>query len=141
MPYEEVIIDLDKPRTPEYLAVNPRGKVPAIKYGNKIITESAVIAQFLADLYPPHLLPPSNSPEGALKRADIAFFVDAYFENVQKHLAKLTSAKTDAEVDEAVAQTHAGIVKEVEPLLKDAKPFFGGSDHLTLAEVRHWLPL
>jgi glutathione S-transferase len=26
--------------------------------------------------------------------------------------------------------------KEIEPLLKDAKPFFGGSDKITLAEVR-----
>ena len=34
-------------------------------------------------------------------------------------------------VDEFVAV----VSKEVEPLLKDASPFFGGSEKLTLAEV------
>ncbi len=29
----------------------------------------------------------------------------------------------------------AAAVKELEPLLQDAKPFFGGSDKITLAEV------
>ena len=32
------------------------------------------------------------------------------------------------------------VVKEVEPLLQDAKPFFGGSERLTLAEVSATFP-
>jgi glutathione S-transferase len=39
-------------RTPEYLAVNPMGKVPALKHGEAIITESAAICCYLADAFP-----------------------------------------------------------------------------------------
>jgi glutathione S-transferase len=36
---------------PEYLAVNPMGKVPAIKHDDAIITEQVAIYIYLADLY------------------------------------------------------------------------------------------
>ncbi|AEO61124.1 hypothetical protein MYCTH_2310989 [Thermothelomyces thermophilus ATCC 42464] len=135
IPYEEVIIDLTKPRTPEYLQINPRGLVPALSYNGEIITESAIVAQFLADRYPSHLVPPSDAPGGALRRARIAFFVDAYFSKVFNVLLGLNSAKTE-EAQKAVAEKVVeGLLKEVEPLLADANPFFGGSDKLTLAEV------
>jgi hypothetical protein len=47
-------------------------------------------------------------------------------------------AKTDAERDDIAEKVVANLVKEVEPLLADASPFFGGSDKLTLAEVRRY---
>jgi glutathione S-transferase len=47
-------------------------------------------------------------------------------------------AKTAEESEEAEKAALAGAVKEVEPLLADAGPFFGGSDKLTLAEVSHF---
>jgi glutathione S-transferase len=135
IPFKEEIIDLDKPRTPEYLAINPRGLVPSISYNGEIVCESAIVAWLLADAYPSHLAPPSNAPGGGLKRARIAFFVDAYFSKFQSGLFKIFGAKTDEEarpvIDAAVQQA----VKELEPLLKDANPFFGGSNQLTMAEV------
>jgi glutathione S-transferase len=39
-------------RKPEYLAINPMGKVPALKHGEAIITEQVAIYIYLADLYP-----------------------------------------------------------------------------------------
>lgn len=39
-------------RTPEYLAINPMGKVPALKHGDAVITESAAICCYLADEFP-----------------------------------------------------------------------------------------
>src|SRR5262249_16267203 len=39
-------------RTPEYLAVNPMGKVPALKHGDVVITEAAAICAYLADEFP-----------------------------------------------------------------------------------------
>lgn len=47
---------------------------------------------------------------------------------------KLLGATPD-EAGGVVETAIAALVKEVEPLLQDAKPFFGGSDRLTLAEV------
>jgi len=39
-------------RRPEYLAINPMGKVPALKHGETVITEQVAIYIYLADLYP-----------------------------------------------------------------------------------------
>ncbi|ERS95690.1 glutathione S-transferase [Sporothrix schenckii 1099-18] len=146
IPFEEVIIDLDRPRDPWYLEVNPRGLVPSIKYGDEIITESAVVAQFLADLHPDKapLVPTSTAAGGPLARARIAFFVDTYFTKVHSHVIKLGQAKTADEQAAAGDAIVAAAVKELEPLLAGgaksastpaAKPFFGGSERLTLAEV------
>ncbi|OOQ85466.1 putative glutathione S-transferase [Penicillium brasilianum] len=136
--YEEVTIDLSVPREPWYLEVNPRGLVPSLSYNGNIITESGIVAQFLADAHPSHLLPASGPAENALYRARLSFFVDAFFSKVIPHFFTSLRSTSDADRDAAVELLVAGIVKEVEPLLADTEgkgPFFGGSDKLTLAEV------
>jgi len=37
---------------PDYLAINPIGKVPALKHGDTVITEAAAICTYLADEFP-----------------------------------------------------------------------------------------
>ncbi len=37
---------------PDYLAVNPMGKVPALRHGDTVITEAAAICCYLADAFP-----------------------------------------------------------------------------------------
>ena len=39
-------------KAPGYLAVNPMGKVPAIKHGDTVVTEAAAICAYLADAFP-----------------------------------------------------------------------------------------
>ncbi|PSN60967.1 thioredoxin-like protein [Corynespora cassiicola Philippines] len=135
LPYEEVIIDLDKPREPWYLEVNPRGLVPTIKYNDEIIAESGIVSQFLADAYPSHLLPASGTPEAALTRARINFFVDTWFSKVGSYWYRILQIDS-VEDKEALSKEFIGLVaKEIEPLLKDANPFFGGSSKITLAEA------
>lgn len=83
LPFEEIIIDLDTPRPQWYLDINPRGLVPAIKYSvpgvmdEEIIYESGIVAQYLCDSFPSHVLPASKeTPTSALRRAKTNFFVD-----------------------------------------------------------------
>jgi glutathione S-transferase len=45
-------------RAPEYLAINPMGKVPAVKHGDILITEQVAVFLYLADLYPEAKLAP-----------------------------------------------------------------------------------
>jgi len=137
VPFEEVTIPLDRPRDPWYLEVNPRGLVPTIKLSDgTIIAESGIVGQYLADAYPSDLVPASNAPGAALTRAKINFFVDTFASKFNAHTMKVIwVAKTAEESEEAEKAALAGAVKEVEPLLADAGPFFGGSDKLTLAEV------
>lgn len=109
--------------------------MPSLSYDGVIITESGIVSQFLADAHESHLVPASNSKEGALKRAQINFFVDSYFSKANSFYFKAFSLGSDQELEDAAAGFVAAIVKEVEPLLADAAPFFGGSEKLTLAEV------
>ncbi|KAI6087705.1 glutathione S-transferase domain-containing protein [Hypoxylon rubiginosum] len=134
LPFEEEIIDLSVPRTPEYLKINPRGLVPSIEYNGEILTESAVISNFLADQYPSHLIPASDAPGGAFLRAKIAFFVDTFISKTTGHFFKAQWGKEE-EIETSVKEYVEAIVKEIEPLLANAAPFFNGSDKLTQAEV------
>ncbi|PVH98982.1 glutathione-S-transferas-like protein omega 1 [Periconia macrospinosa] len=136
--YEEVIIDLNSPRPQWYLDINPRGLVPSLNYNGQIITESAVVAQFLADAHPSHLVPNTGTVDGALKRARINFFVDTWFSKVGGawfQIAIKNSEDTKEERDKLVKDFLATVEKEIEPLLADAKPFFGGEEKVGLAEA------
>ncbi len=48
----------------EYLAINPMGKVPAIKHGNTVVTECAAICAYLADAFPEAGLAPPTHARG-----------------------------------------------------------------------------
>lgn len=51
--YEQCVIDFrrNEQLSPEYLAINPMGKVPAIRHGGVVVTETVAIFIYLADLF------------------------------------------------------------------------------------------
>ena len=53
-PYDIHLVSFKKGenRAPEYLAVNPMGKVPALRHGDVVVTEAAAICAYLADEFP-----------------------------------------------------------------------------------------
>jgi|SRR5690606_15682981 len=60
--YETKILDFDKRehKSPEYLAINPMGKVPAIVHRDVVVTEVAAICAYLADAFPEAGLAPER---------------------------------------------------------------------------------
>src|SRR5438874_9551314 len=50
-PYDIELMSLSKgdTRASAYLAINPMGKVPALKHGDIVVTEAAAICTYLAD--------------------------------------------------------------------------------------------
>jgi glutathione S-transferase len=66
-PYDIKLISLSNGDNmkPDYLAINPMGKVPALKHGDTIITELAAICTYLADEFPQAKL---NLPIGTPRR-------------------------------------------------------------------------
>jgi glutathione S-transferase len=66
-PYDLHVLDLAKEeqRAPDYLAINPMGKVPALQHGDAIVTEAAAICTYLADEFPHARL---NIPVGDPRR-------------------------------------------------------------------------
>jgi glutathione S-transferase len=63
-PYRTEVLDYaGTMKAPEYLAINPMGKVPALRHGNTVVTESAAICAYLADAFPAAgLAPPVTDP-------------------------------------------------------------------------------
>ena len=50
-------------KAPAYLAINPMGKVPALRHGDTVVTECAAICAYLADAFPEAgLAPPPADP-------------------------------------------------------------------------------
>lgn len=66
-PYEAKLISTAKgdQKTPEYLAINPRGKVPALRADNDVITENVAILTYLARRFPQADLLPKDPLEEA----------------------------------------------------------------------------
>jgi len=62
VPYRTEILEYDSSmKSAEYLAINPMGKVPAIRHGDAVVTEGAAICAYLADAFPEaKLAPPSG---------------------------------------------------------------------------------
>jgi glutathione S-transferase len=52
-PYRTELLDFGAPmKTPAYLAINPMGKVPAMRHGETVVTEGGAICAYLADAFP-----------------------------------------------------------------------------------------
>ncbi len=64
-PYETHLLDYSTTmKAPEYLAINPMGKVPAIRHGDTVVTECAAICAYLADAFPEAGLAPPLAARG-----------------------------------------------------------------------------
>jgi len=58
-PYKTEVMDYASTmKAPAYLAVNPMGKVPALRHGDTVVTETAAICAYLADAFPQAKLAP-----------------------------------------------------------------------------------
>jgi glutathione S-transferase len=63
-PYRTKIVEFGpEMKAPAYLAINPMGKVPAIRHGTAVVTECGAICAYLADAFPETgLAPPPGDP-------------------------------------------------------------------------------
>lgn len=61
LPYERVLTDISTgaQKAPEYLAINPMGKVPGLQDGDAALGEAAAICAYIADRYPETNLAPA----------------------------------------------------------------------------------
>jgi glutathione S-transferase len=60
-PYQVHLLDQKKSQQhePAYLAINPLGKVPALKHGDAVVTETVAIMLYLADAFPAAKMAPA----------------------------------------------------------------------------------
>lgn len=87
LPYEIVPVDLTKKeqKTPEYLKMNPYGKVPVLTDDSTVLYESLVINEYLDEKYPN----PPLMPKDLAKKAKARILVDygmAHFDSPYQKL-------------------------------------------------------
>jgi glutathione S-transferase len=80
-PYDLHVLNMQagEQRQPAFLAINPMGKVPAILYGDVLVTEQIAIYIFLADLFPQAgLAPDLNDPRRGPYLRWMAFYAACF---------------------------------------------------------------
>jgi glutathione S-transferase len=76
LPYERVLTDISTgaQKSPEFLSINPMGKVPALKDGDAALGEAAAICAYVADRYPETGLAPGPADPLRAKYLQWLFF-------------------------------------------------------------------
>ncbi len=130
-PYETVILEYGaEMKAPDYLAINPMGKVPAIRHGGRTVTECAAICAYLAEAFPESGLAPTADERAAYYRW--MFFAAGPLE--QAITAQALGWTTEEDKSAMLGfSTYENAVDTVEALL-------GGSDYVcgsrfTMADV------
>src|SRR5919108_2297913 len=108
IPYEIKVLSFDRgdTRSPEFLAVNPRGKVPAIVDNGFALWESHAIVEYLEEQYPQRRLLPSDSKSRATVRR-LMLEADNHLSDAQTDLFEATLFRK-ADTPEDAAKVAAG---------------------------------
>lgn len=116
-------------KSPAFLALNPRGKVPCLVDGDTVVYESNAIVEYLDEAYAPRPVLP-RTPAARARTRRLAAEADNYLYPAQRELFVQTLFRPaekgrDAE---AIARAHEAVLNELarwQQSLGDA-PFFGG---------------
>ncbi|KHL57025.1 glutathione S-transferase family protein [Xanthomonas cannabis] len=116
--YDVRLVDLEhaQQRSPEFLAINPMGKIPTIVHGGSVVTEQGAIYQYLAEMYPEAGLSPApgDADRGAYLRW-LAFYGSAFEPAIMdlalKREAPPRSLSPYADADTVLAVVHAQLAQ------------------------------
>lgn len=116
-------------RTPEYLAINPRGQVPVLVDDGEVITQIVAIAQHLDAKFPQAGLLPAGGLARTRALQTLAWMnntVHPTFTHVfMPH--KFTGDEAAQQAVKAHAiETYRGLLAEIEALAEKASPWLGG---------------
>ena len=142
--YESIPVDLRAPasehRSPEFLAVNPHGLVPALVDGNNTIVQSLAIIEYLDETHPqPPLLPRAPVDRARVRALALAVACDLHPLNNLRVLNYLRSPLAHDE-DTVNAWYHHWIGTELQALEAEAHRTSGDGKHMfgsgvTLADI------
>ena len=108
LPYEIVPVDLTKKeqKTPEYLKMNPYGKVPVLTDDSTVLYESLIINEYLEEKYPATSLLPKDPAKKAKARIltdyGMAHF-DSPYQKLRMELTKEAKEQSQPIIDGAKA--------------------------------------
>ncbi|MBB4569834.1 glutathione S-transferase family protein [Rhizobium leucaenae] len=130
-PYRTEYLDFGTTmKAPDYLSVNPMGKVPTVKHGNTIVTECAAICAYLAEAFPQAGLAPTAAERGR-------YFRWMFFAAGPMEMAVTNRALGFEIPPERLRMAGCGSLEHVFDTLEQAvsaSPFIAG-DRFTAADV------
>ncbi len=134
IPYELRLLSFDRgdTRKPEFLALNPRGRVPVIVDEGFALWESGVIAEYLEERFPERPLLPSDPRARATARR-IAAEAESYLSPAVNRLFELTLYREGPEDPAAIGACQSQLLMELELFEKQLRgPYLAGE--LSLAD-------
>lgn len=116
IPYERKVLSFSAGDTkkPEFLALNPRGKVPTIDDNGYVLYESNAIVEYLDEAYAsrgPALLPGDARQRGTVRR--LILEVDNYLDPALDKLLEFAFGKSDPADAAALAAARQGVVDQL----------------------------
>ncbi len=125
--FDIIYIDLENP--PDwFIEISPFGKVPLLKIGHEVLFESAIINEYLDEVYPP-VLHPGDPLQRAKHRGWIEFGSNLLFDQHKAMMAK------DEDDFQQQCEVLGGSFARLEPVLSDG-PYFMG-EHFSLLDTAY----
>lgn len=109
-PHELVLVDMksNAHKAPDYLKLNPNGRVPTLVDGDQVIYESAAIMMHIADKHPNSgLAPAPGTPERARYYQWLVYMTNTVQEAYMSYFHADYYAKSDAAIAEVKATSEA----------------------------------
>lgn len=137
-PYEDEVVDLSsgQQHTPEYRAINPKGKIPALIVDGRLLGENAAILWWLHKTYPDAGLFPVNSDlwAQALILSDLFWVSAGWHPAVRANRMPMRWTTGDLEpVKERGRELLAGPMEQLDERLKQKDWWYG--DHWSIIDV------
>lgn len=124
----------------DFLALNPKGYVPALQLPEgDILTENAVLHGYVADTFPAAKLAPAHGTKARLKQDELAVFIST---EIHKGYSPLFNPNITPEARQAQIDKLSSRYALIEKLLSDGRTYLTGDTFATvdsyLFTVTNW---
>ena len=138
LPYDTVKLNLAEgdQRKPEYLALNPRGRVPTLVVDGHVLTENVGIMTYLAGGYPKAKIWPADTWHQAMAISTMAWIsntVHPAYGHLLRPGRYVDGDDHQAAVKAKARENYEGYLKEIDGLLKGRKWAIG--NHYTVVDA------
>lgn len=136
-PYEPhpILFSKGEQKSEAYLEVNPRGRVPALRVGDRILTENLAILMYIARSFPAAKLLPTDPFEEARCLSAMAFFASTVHTTFAHIMRPERYSKDEAAhglLKETGRETFLGHLREIDGMLAGKEWVMG--DQYTVAD-------
>jgi glutathione S-transferase len=128
LPYDTVLVNLNSKaqKEPEYLTVNPGGRVPALLTGDQLLTETQAILTYLGDLVPEKHLLPAPGDFQRYRAHELMNFLSSSLHVYIRSIFRSSAYGGDSETGNGAVSRQgvvnlAGAIREVEGRLEGKK--------------------